>query len=322
MKSIKEANIFDGLRILVRADLDVPIENGVVLEPYRLEQSLPTLKHIVERRGMPVIIGHIGKPDGHFKDELSTKHLKPFYDKALGVNNYELLENLRFDPGEEKNDPDFIKKLAQYGAIYVNDSFAVCHRKHASIVGLPTIMPAYAGIELENEVDALSKVLVNPQKPLVAIVGGAKIESKLPTITNLLKYADTVLVGGRIGLEWKQEVPANLVLPIDYAEEQKDIGAETIALFVKILKDAKTIVWAGPMGAYENDKFMQGTKEIAETIAHASENGAFSVIGGGDTIAAIDKTGLLNKLSFISTGGGAMLEFLAKGTLEGIEALK
>ncbi|NMB70012.1 phosphoglycerate kinase [candidate division WWE3 bacterium] len=322
MKSIKEANIFKGLRVLVRADLDVPIENGKILEPYRLEQSLPTLKYIIEKQGFPVIIGHIGKPDGKFVSELSTKQLASFYDEKLGADNYELLENLRFDPGEEKNDPDFVKKISQYGAIYVNDSFAVCHRKHASIVGLPSVLTAYAGIELANEVDALNKVLTNPQRPLVAIVGGAKIESKLPTITNLLQIADMVLAGGRIGLEWKEEIPSNLLVPEDYAENQKDIGPKTSQHYAAIVNEAKTIVWAGPMGAYENDEFMQGTKELTEAVAQATENGAFSVIGGGDTIAAVNKTGLLNKISFVSTGGGAMLEFLAKGTLEGVKALK
>lgn len=321
MKSITEANIYKGLRVLVRADLDVPIENGKVLEPYRLEQSLPTLKYIIEKQGHPVIIGHIGKPDGKFSQELSTQNLREFYDMALGPNNYEILENLRFDPGEEANDLNYAKTLSQYGAIYVNDSFAVCHRKHASIVGLPMLMPSYAGVELTKEVQALKKVLENPVRPMVAIVGGAKIESKLPTINNLLQHADTVLVGGKIGLEWKEDIPNNLLLPKDYAESQKDIGTETIKQYTDILKQAKTIVWAGPMGAYEDDKYMGGTQALCNVIAQVTDNGGFSVLGGGDTIAAVNKTGLLNKISFVSTGGGAMLEFLAQGTLAGIEAL-
>jgi len=321
MKSITEANIYKGLRVLVRADLDVPIEDGKVLEPYRLEQSLPTLKYIIEKQGFPVIIGHIGKPEGKFNQELSTQHLRPFYDNALGANNYELLENLRFDIGEEDNDLNYAKTISQYGAIYVNDSFAVCHRKHASIVGIPMFLPSYAGIELTKEVEALNKVLENPQKPLVAVVGGAKIESKLPTINNLLQHADNVLVGGRIGLEWKDELPAKLLLPQDYAEDQKDIGEKTIQQYTEILNAAKTIVWAGPMGAYEDDNFMKGTLAITQAISTATDKGAFSLIGGGDTIAAINKTGLLSKISFVSTGGGAMLEFLAQGTLAGVKAL-
>lgn len=309
------------MRIIVRADLDVPIEEGKILEPFRLEQSLETLKYIKSQGGFPVIIGHMGKPNGKFDAKLSTKQLAAFYDEHLGANNYEILENLRFEPGEEENDHEFAKKIAQYGAIYVNDSFAVCHRKHASIIGIPELLPSYAGLELMNEVEALNKVLTQPVAPFVAIVGGAKIESKLPTITNLLKIANTVLVGGKIGLEWNLEIPVNLVLPQDYATEKKDIGAKTIANYQNIISNAKTIVWAGPMGTYEDERYMGGTKGLAISVATATEQGAFSVIGGGDTIAAIDKTGLLHKISFISTGGGAMLEFLAHGTLAGIKAL-
>ena len=309
------------MRILVRSDIDVPIENGNILEPYRLERSLPTLKYIIDQGGFPIIIGHIGKPDGKFVAELSTKQLIPYYNEHLGENTFEILENLRFEAGEEANDPEFTKKIAQYGAIYVNDSFAVCHRKHASIVGLPAIMQSYAGLELDSEVAALNKVLNNPERPLVAIVGGAKIESKLPTITNLLKSSDIVLVGGKIGLEWKQEVPQNLMLPEDYAQDQKDLGEKTLEKFTAIIRSAKTVVWAGPIGMYEDPNYIKGTQALAQSISQMTQNGGFSVIGGGDTIAALNKVGLLNNMSFVSTGGGAMLEFLAKGTLEGIKAL-
>ncbi len=321
MKSIKEAQIYKGMRILVRSDIDVPIENGNILEPYRLERSLPTLKYIIDQGGFPIIIGHIGKPDGKFVAELSTKQLIPYYNEHLGENTFEILENLRFEAGEESNDPEFTKKIAQYGAIYVNDSFAVCHRKHASIVGLPAIMQSYAGLELDSEVAALNKVLNNPERPLVSIVGGAKIESKLPTITNLLKSSDIVLVGGKIGLEWKQEVPQNLMLPEDYAQDQKDLGEKTLEKFTAIIRSAKTVVWAGPIGMYEDPNYIKGTQALAQSISQMTQNGGFSVIGGGDTIAALNKVGLLNNMSFVSTGGGAMLEFLAKGTLEGIKAL-
>lgn len=322
MQSIKNAPIAKGLRVLVRADIDVPIEGGKILEDYRLQRSLPTLQYIQEHEGFPVIMGHIGKPNGKHVPELSTEFLEDFYTKHLGQDKYELMENLRFNIGEETNDKDFVKTIARYGAIYVNDSFAASHRGHASIVGLPTILSAYAGLELEAEVNSLNKILQDPQKPLIAIVGGAKLESKKPTISNLLKISDFVLVGGKIGLEWNEEIPQNLLLPLDYAENNKDIGPATIDKYEQIIKDAKTVIWAGPMGIFEDIQYRTGTSHIAAAVAKATQQGCFSVIGGGDTIAALNIEKLLDKISFVSTGGGAMLEFLAKGTLPGIEALK
>lgn len=321
MKLIKNAQISNGLRVLVRTDLDVPLDNGKILEEFRLERGLDTLKYIIDRGGFLVICGHIGKPEGVFVEELSTRHLLPYYNNKLGEGNFELLENLRFSPGEEKNEETFSKELSEKADIYVNDSFATCHRSHASIVGVTKFLKSYAGIELENEIDALAKIRLSPESPVVSIVGGAKLESKKPVINELLKISDYVLVGGKIGLEWKETIPSNLKLPVDYAEEQKDIGEKTQAEYAEIIATAKTIVWAGPMGLYEDDKFILGTKKIAEAIVNVTTKGAFSVIGGGDTVAAIQKLGLTQNVSFVSTGGGAMLDYLAKGTLPGIEVL-
>jgi phosphoglycerate kinase len=305
-------------RVLVRLDLDVPIKNGAVLEPYRLESALPTLQFLKQKGAKIIIAGHMGKPGGKVVPELSTTHLKPFFDEHLGKDNYELLENLRFDPGEEENNPKFSEHLASMADAYVNESFATCHREHASIVGVPQLLPSFAGMRLIQEVDTLSKVLKNPKKPLIAVVGGAKLESKRPVIDKFLNIADAVLVGGKIGLNWADEVPDNLFLPIDYAEQNKDIGPSTIAGFKEILSCAGTVIWAGPLGLFEEDKFFTGTKTIAEFVASGS---SYKIAGGGDTIAALDKAGVLEKFDFISTGGGAMLDFLVKGNLPGLKVL-
>jgi phosphoglycerate kinase len=321
MKLIKSAQISNGIRVLVRTDMDVPLENGKILEEFRLERGLDTLKYIIEQGGFPVVCGHIGKPDGMFVEELSTRHLLSYYNSHLGEGNFELLENLRFSVGEEKNDESFAKELSEKADIYVNDSFATCHRAHASIVGITKFLKSYAGIELENEIDALTKVRLTPENPVISIVGGAKLESKKPVINELLKISDFVLVGGKIGMEWKEAIPENLKLPQDYAEEQKDIGEKTQEEYVSIISTAKTIVWAGPMGLYEDDRYIKGTKKIAEAVVEVTGKGAFSVVGGGDTVAAIQKLGMTTGVSFVSTGGSAMLDYLAKGTLLGVEAL-
>jgi phosphoglycerate kinase len=322
MTPILNADIKPGTRVFFRGDLDVPIENGQILEPFRLDSLLETLNYILSKNAKPIIAGHIGKPDGKVVEDLSTMQLLPYFNEKLGEGNFELLENLRFNPGEEKNDPVFAKELASKADVYVNDSFATCHRKHASIVGITEFLPSYAGCELQKEVETLGKLLKNPQRPLVAIIGGAKLESKKPVISVFLEIADFVLTGGKLGLDWKEAVPAKLILPLDYAGDNKDIGPETIKKFKDIISRAKTILWAGPMGLYEEEEFFTGTKEIAQAIAKAStEDGAFSVIGGGDTIAAVNKAGVANKFNFISTGGGAMLQYLAEGTLPGLDAL-
>ena len=325
LKTIDQANIQSGTRVFVRCDLDVPINSdGILGETYRLDAAVETLKFIISKGGMPVIAGHIGKPNGQSDPKLSTKHLLPYFNETLGEETFELLENLRFDPREETNDPTYAQELISQSKaeIYVNESFATSHRKHASIVGIPQYLPAYAGLRLQKEIETLSQLLENPQRPFVIIIGGAKLESKLPVVSRFLESADFVVLGGKLGQEWKTEIPENLVLPTDYAEDQKDIGPNTIARYIDIISRAKTILWAGPLGAYETPKFMEGTKNIAQTIIKAtSENEALSIIGGGDTITACDQMELLSKFSFVSTGGGAMLQFLVEGTLPGIEAL-
>lgn len=232
--------------------------------------------------------------------------------------NIFLLENLRFYAGEEKNDLKFAKKLAALGDIYVNDAFANSHRKHASIAGITKYLPSYAGLNLVQEVKVLKKVMEKPKRPAVAIMGGVKLETKLPLIEKLAGKFDYVLVGGRLGLEMSSK-KQNIILPVDYAGSGKfDIGKRTIKLFTGILSKAKTIIWNGPMGKYEDKRYLKGTKEVAVAIINSK---AYSVAGGGDVIFALDKLKMIDEFDFISTGGGAMLEFLERGTLAGLKEL-
>lgn len=323
MKLLIDAPINKGTRVFVRCDLDVPVENGIVKEAFRLESSLPTLKYIIEKGGIPVIAGHMGKPDGKEDLKLSTKQLAHYFNENLGEGAYEILENLRFNPGEEENSEEFSKELASKAEIYVNESFATCHRKHASIVGITAFLPSFAGFNLHKEVEALTKVLENPEKPLALIIGGIKLESKMPVIEKFFDKADFIMLSSILSTNWSKEITHNMLLADNKDVDSKDINENTRQKFIWAIEKSRTILWAGPLGMYEDDQFMQGTKEIAEKIAEVTQNkGAYSVVGGGDTVAAINKLGLMDKFSFVSTGGGAMLQFLAEGTLPGVEALK
>ncbi len=317
MRSVKDADIRGGMSVLVRGDLDAPLVDGKILDAYRLDSLLPTLGYIVKRGAGVILMGHIGNPSGNYVRNLSTEHLKDYFE-ARFEKQVSLLENLRFDKREEKNDPEFAKELAAFGGIYVNECFAVSHRRHASVVGVPGFLPSYAGLRLMEEVETLKDVLIHPKRPFVVVIGGAKLETKMPVVERLLELADFVLLGGRVGLEWDGKRPPSLRLPSDYVDGDKDIGPETASAYSKILLKAGCVVWSGPMGIYEDAKYARGTTSAAEAIV---ESKAYSIIGGGDTIAAARGAGLLEKFGFVSVGGGAMLEFLAKGTLPGLEAL-
>jgi phosphoglycerate kinase len=322
MKTLSEAPISKGVRVFVRCDIDVPINNGVIEEPFRLESSLETLKYIIEKGGIPVIAGHIGKPKGEYVEELSTKQLLPYFTEKLGPKKFELLENLRFNPGEEENNETFSIELASKANIYVNESFATSHRKHASIVGITKLLPSYAGFNLEKEVFSLKKVMENPDKPLSIIIGGIKLESKLPMVERFEKIADFIMLSSILSANWDKEVTQNILLSDNANEDSLDIDESTIKKFTEAIDKSKTVLWAGPLGKYEEEQFIVGTKKVAQKIADMTQEGnLFSVVGGGDTVTAINKLGLLNKFSFVSTGGGAMLDFLSEGTLAGIEAL-
>ena len=367
MKILSDINV-SGKRVFVRADLDVPLREAQVtngerlttnaeLEVFtRLTNLKPTIDWLLEHDSNRIIIGgHIGRPKGS-DPALSTKQILPILGKILGreidfypdLSTYSkpgleqldkpglgrivLLENLRFWSGEEANDPKFAQKLASVADVYVNDAFGNCHRNHASMVALAQLLPHAAGFHLEKEVEALSSLLKNPKRPFVAIVGGAKIETKVPVIENLAKVADFVLVGGKIAKELKIEngklkIGSDRVIVATSAVEEKDIDQRSINQFKEVIATAKTVVWNGPMGVFE-EGFDKGTRTIAQAIIGS---GAYSVVGGGETTQFLAQNNLLSPpnpptggggFSFVSSGGGAMLEFLAGKELPALLALK
>ncbi len=324
MQCISDVDIPAQSRVFVRGDLDVAIKNGAISEAYRLDKMLPTLNFLKSKKSKIIVAGHMGRPDGIIDPKLSTKQLLPYFNKHLGEGNFELLENLRFDVREETNDTCFAKELASKADIYVNECFSTCIRNHTSFISLPKLLPAYAGIRLKEELENLNRVLNNPNKPIAVVIGGVKIESKLPVINFLQNSVDYILLGGKIGREYSKmdKHSPNVLFPEDYVEGGLDIGFNTIKKYVEIIKSARTIVWAGPLGKFEDPKYLEGTKEIAFAIVSATRsNNTFSLVGGGDTVSVCDALGLLNKFSFVSTGGSAMLQFLAGERLPGLEAL-
>lgn len=331
MKLLRDIPSVQGKKVLVRADFDVPVESGQVEDDTRIKAVLPTLNFLLSKEAVILILAHLGRPEGKeekFSLKPVAKVLKGLLGKKINfleepaIQNFEtinLLENLRFWPGEEGNDINFTKKLSSLGDFYVNDAFAVCHRAHASVVGIPKLLRSFAGANLEQEVNELSRVLEKPERPLVAIIGGAKIETKLPAIVNLSRVADKVLVGGKLMFEvTKENLPANVIVANDDLDG-KDIGTTSIDNFSKIIGQAAVVVWNGPLGVFEEEKYASGTKAIAQALVGSR---AYAIIGGGDTIAALNKFGLLAKISYVSTGGGAMLDFLAGEKLPGLEALE
>jgi len=395
---MKKLNIRDcevaGKRVLMRVDFNVPFDRDRnITDDTRIVASLPTIKNVVERGGRLILMSHLGRPRGKRDEQLSLApvafHLgslinKPvkFVRDCLGdevvqkisqLRNGEILvlENLRFYPGEEANDPVFSRELASLGDIYVNDAFGAAHRAHASTVGVGEHFDVRAaGLLMEKELDALGKVLDNPARPFVAILGGAKIKGKINLIQSLLSRVDTLLVGGGMmftffkatGLETGKSIVddeflsmckdllgssrtgrAKLLLPVDCIVAKEidesspkaevssadipedwtgvDIGPKSIGLFKASLAGAKTIFWNGPMGVFEKPRFADGTKEIARAVADATSRGAVSIVGGGDSVAAINLMGIADRFTHISTGGGASLEFMEGRSLPGVDAL-
>lgn len=306
-----------GKRVLVRLDLDLPAGAGVP-DFTRLEVAAETLDYLKSKNVEIVVIGHRGRPTGDKERDrdLSLKPFQPFFDKW----GAKLQENLRFDPGEEANDPEFAKKLASLGDVYVNEAFAVSHREHASIVGLPKILPHAAGFRFAKETEHLGKEF---QKPVVVLISGIK-RDKVEMAKKLAEIYDKVLAGGRLpeyfgdaSLESVRSQEGKLVIG-NLNMDKEDITLHTIDVFKEEIKKAGTIILAGVLGEYEDDGHRQGTKEIFEAVANSS---AYKIAGGGDTEAALTIFGLTDKFDWISVGGGAMLEFLAFKTLPGIQAL-
>lgn len=378
-------------RVLMRVDFNVPIENGVITDDTRIRAELPTIQYVIDKGGKVILLSHLGRPKGgpdpQFSLEPVAKRLEELLNKkvifchdtigpraeelvnAMKPGDVVLMENTRFFPGEEKNDPELSKSFAKLGDIHVNDAFGTAHRAHASNVGVAKYLPSVAGFLMEKEINMLSKVTHTPEKPYVVILGGAKVSDKIGVINNLIKKADKILIGGammftflkvqgyKIGvskceddkLDVAKEILSDaknakidFVLPVDAvcAKELKagtekktveissgipdgwmglDIGPKTIELFKSKLKGAKTVVWNGPMGVFEIDDFAVGTKAIAEALSEMKN--ATTVVGGGDSAAAMDKFGLSDKVSHVSTGGGASLEFLEGKELPGIASI-
>ena len=325
----------NGKRVLVRADLDVPFEDGKILDDSRIRNCLPTFKHVLEKGAERLLIlGHIGKYEDPQKT-VSTAFLRESLAQLLGqeVNfvvgmpptgeingKVVLLDNVRLNEGEERNDVEFARTLAQFADFYVNEAFATSHREHASIVGVPKLLPKAAGLRFAEEVEKLSVILENPKRPVVAMVSGIK-KDKLSYIQNFLKFADTILVGGRLPDYIEDNDPMRTNSKIILAHlipDKEDITTHSVETFQKELTKAGTIIVAGVVGKYEEEGHRQGTKQVFETVANSS---AFKLMGGGDSEAAATLLGITDKFDWISTGGGAMLEFLAKGALPGIEAL-
>ncbi len=345
MKTLKEFNL-KGKRVLVRCDFNVPLsEKGEILDDFRIRQTLPTINYLLEKGAKLLLMSHLDDPDGKVVENL---RLNPIQEKLMEyldlsvvkdpdcigkeIENWTkemeegeilLLENLRFHKEEEENNDNFAKDLSKLGDIYINDAFGVSHRVHASLVGVPKYLPSGMGLLLEKELEILTKLTENPKKPLITIIGGEKVETKVKLIDKLSEISNLMLIGGLIDREIKEKGIVlksiqKIVGPVDEIVG-KDIGQKTIKLFKEKIFSAKTIFWAGPLGKIEEKRFQKGSIEIAQAIIRSS---AFSIIGGGETVEFINKLGLAKKFNHVSTGGGALLDFICDGKLVAVEALK
>ncbi len=389
-KTVRDIDV-TGKKVLVRCDFNVPLdkETGKITDNRRIRAAIPTIEYLIDHNAKVILCSHLGRPKGEFNLKYSLKPVAEELSKLLGKEvklakdvigedaekltseikegEVVLLENVRFHKEEEENNPEFAKKLASFAEIYVNDAFGTAHRAHASTAGVADYLPAVSGFLIEKELEFLGNALDNPERPFVAILGGAKVSDKIGVIENLLDKVDTLIIGGGMAytfykaqghsigtsiceedkidlandiLNKAKEKNVEILLPIDnhvsaeYSNEAEDkyidsveipegfmgldIGPKTIELFKNAIKNAKTVVWNGPLGVTEFSKFEEGTKAIAEALA---ETEAVTVIGGGDSAAAVEKFGLADKMTHISTGGGASLEFLEGKVLPGIACL-
>jgi phosphoglycerate kinase len=383
---------FSGKRAFVRVDFNVPLEDGVIGDDTRIAAALPTIQHILNAGGAVICASHLGRPGGEIVEELRMAPVAARLQELLGEEiavkacpevvgeiadamasackpgEVLLLENLRFEPGETKNDAGLAEKLASYADVFVQDAFGTCHRSHASTVGVPArLQPAVAGLLVDKELEAFEKAMGNPAKPVLAIVGGAKVSDKMPLLENLIEKVNTILIGGgmaytflkalnqgvgkslveedrvetakRVWAKAKQN-GVDILLPVDHlaaksfepntdvkvvsgdVPEQRmglDIGPVTREAYTAAIRNAGTVVWNGPMGVFEMDAFSHGTSAIALALA---ESKCVSIVGGGDSVAAIKRNGVQDRMTHISTGGGAFLELLEGKALPGITALQ
>lgn len=391
--SISDLEI-EGKKVLIRCDFNVPLdEKGRITDDTRIKAALPTIRYALGRDCAVILMSHLGRPKGKVEPKLSLKPVAERLGELLNLKvlmasdsigpdvekmarelkggEILLLENLRFHSGEEANDKKFAQQLASLADVFVQDAFGTVHRAHASTSGVPRYLPSGAGFLLQKEIKYLKQALEEPERPFLAILGGAKISTKIGVIKNLLPRVDSLILGGAMAytflraenietgssmveedkiataskiLKEASKKKVTVLLPLDHiianrasedAESKEisevtipegwmgvDIGSFSIKRFSSVIKSAKTILWNGPMGIFEIDKFSRGTKVIAEAIAEATKKGSISIVGGGDSVAAVTKVGLQDSMSHISTGGGAALEFLEGKELPGIAALK
>ena len=392
MNNLLDQNlILKGKKVLLRVDLNVPMKNGAITETSRIEKILPTIKLLIRKEAKIIILSHIGRPKGKVVDEMSlepiSKKLSQYLNKEVLFNKNKInentiseinkisngsiimLENIRFNEGEETNNEEFSKKLSNLGDIYINDAFSCSHRAHASIEGIPKYLPSYFGLQITEEINALKRLTSEIKKPITLIIGGSKISTKIKIIKNLIKKFDNIIIvggmantvlkhtGSKVGksicendcgdlikeiLENSNKYNCKITCPVDVVVSKNlegigknknikeidddemilDIGPKTISSIKKIINDSNTVLWNGPAGYCENLNFQNGTKQILEIISQKTKNDKiFSVAGGGETVAAINKFKKLDSFTFVSTAGGAFLEHLEGKTLPGIKAL-
>ncbi len=326
----------------MRADLNVPLENGAVADDTRIRAALPTLELLLERGAAQIrVCSHLGRPEGDdpaFRIEPVRERLR----SLLPDERIEVLENTRFHPGETENDPELARALADGSDLYVNDAFGSAHRAHASTEAVAHELPAYAGLLLERELELLGRLLREVERPYVAVVGGLKVEDKLGVLENLAEYVDTMLIGGKMAeqlridnpLEAPVRLPVDVVAAAELSEDAEcrvvswnavpegwlglDIGPKTRGQFGEKIRQAKTVFWNGPMGVFEWEQFAEGTKAIAQALAECE---GFTVVGGGDSVRAVNELGLADRMTWVSTGGGASLELLEGKELPGVVAI-
>ncbi|HEY6150255.1 MAG TPA: phosphoglycerate kinase [Gaiellaceae bacterium] len=340
-RSVRAADV-GGKRILVRADLNVPLEDGRVADDTRIQAALPTLRYLLEQQAESVAVcSHLGRPKGP-DPAFSMEPVRAALRQLLPDERIEVLENTRFDPGETKNDPGFARRLAEGRHLFVEDAFGSVHRAHASTVGVAELLPAYAGLLLERELEELGKLLGEVERPFVLVSGGAKVEDKLGVLRNLGGRADTVLVGGKMAeqlrednpLGFEVELPRDVVAAAAFEPDAQtqvvpynalpdgwlglDIGPETREAFAAEIARAETIFWNGPMGVFEWPSFAEGTRAVAQAVAQSD---AYSVVGGADSARALHELGLDDQVSWLSTGGGAALELLEGTELPGVAVI-
>ncbi|UOY91054.1 phosphoglycerate kinase [Ectobacillus sp. JY-23] len=388
-KSIRDVDV-KGKRVFCRVDFNVPMKDGQITDETRIRAALPTIQYLMEKGAKVILASHFGRPKGQVVEEMRLTPVAKRLGELLGKNvaktdeaygpevqaaiaemnegDVLVLENVRFYPGEEKNDPALAKEFAALADLYVNDAFGAAHRAHASTAGIAEYIPAVSGLLMEKEIEVLGKALSNPERPFTAIIGGAKVKDKIGVIRNLLDKVDNLIIGGGLAytfvkaqgyeigkslceddkldlakefMQMAKEKGVNFYMPVDvvvgddFSEnantqevgvdaipsdwEGMDIGPKTREIYADVIRNSKLVIWNGPMGVFEMDKFANGTKAVAEALAESTDT--YSVIGGGDSAAAVEKFGLADKMSHISTGGGASLEFMEGKELPGVVRL-